>query len=263
MKIAIVCPGARGDIAMQTSVLVYAHELWGDFPYIVWYAAPENFDMLAGKPHIQEVQPWDGSILKPKWADWMYLATSWLAANDRKTRLAIASRQWFGVALDKPWHPCLEWTIAEEDAVARFMASLPQGRVNIMLETRCGSNQSAWDAATTAYVLKECRKRWPGRCNFLMASNLQRTLGDDTFSCAQFTVRNIVPVYNRCHVFIGCSSGISVATCCWRANPAVKRLLYIRDEWASLEGVAWLNREVYSLGWFLKALHDTLDEVTV
>lgn len=260
--IGIICPGAFGDIALATGVLHYRNTLWPN-SRVRWYVSPQYQDM-AFHPGIDEVRLWNGKVDGHEYADCarVYKAAAWLCEATRKLWLIHHYRMVFDMPHNTEWHPCLDWIDGECQRASEFIDTLPKGRVNVMLETQQHSNQSLWDAATTAYVLSQCRKRWPGRVNVLMASYQQRLLGDDTFSCAGFTVRQCCLLYNQCHAFFGCSSGISAATCNWESNRDVKRAMFIRDSWSTFQGVAWgRHREAQTFGAFAEAVDATLDEV--
>jgi len=134
-------------------------------------------------------------------------------------------------------HPCLYFSKDEDEKASIFMASLPF-KYNIMMETKCGSNQSAWDQNTTKDVMATCRVVL-GDCNFIFASNGVDVPQDrGVVNCSEFTIRQCVPVYNRCHLFLGTASAISMATCGWSSNPTVKRIDYTNSPFIASKPIA-------------------------
>jgi len=158
-----------------------------------------------------------------------------------------------GIAAEMPdWYPCIGFSKEEDERAEAFIGSLPHKKT-VMLETKFTSCQSSWDDPCTEKVV-EILWNVLGPCNLVFASPgshlgwgcqkadgcsglkagkcIWSVLGQHPGSvvdCSGFTIRQCVPVYNRCHLFIGVSSGISTATSAWSANVEVPRIQYCRD----------------------------------
>ena len=248
MNIGIFAPGAAGDLLVSTGVLPHRHLLWPKDARIIWFVQGQFADLLKHNHMIDEQREWSGfnnlalrtadnrldqarkrDYEKTSDLDEGYFSVPWLArAADWGIPYRDVPRKVFGASADLVWAPVLEWTDEEDAAAKAFIDGLPAGRRNIMIESHCHSHQSLWNQDTTALVMKRCREQL-GECNFVMAS--KEAAGDfpndrTVFCCAAMTIRQLVPIYNRCHMFFGCASGISVATCCWRASPKVVRCVY-------------------------------------
>jgi hypothetical protein len=93
-----------------------------------------------------------------------------------------------------------------------------------MLETDYNSSQSGWNDELTVETMRICRQEW-GECNFIFASNRDNTrFFDDkgVVSARNFTIRQVALINDYANLFIGVSSGVSVATSAWGLKPTPK-----------------------------------------
>lgn len=137
---------------------------------------------------------------------------------------ANVSKKIFGVLDSYEWHPCLSFTDEEINEVDYFIHGLPQ-RKTVAIESFGGSSQSAMSDIMIRRTLKICRDIL-GECNFIFLSHKylreQEVFPDDilrepdVYTAAHFTVRQCALVVNRCDLLISVSSGISVASSCWK-----------------------------------------------
>jgi hypothetical protein len=265
LKIGIFAPFAYGDMTICTNVLKHKDELWGAGAEVFWYSPEPYSDILKYNPYIKEVrsshgfdwhqirpdmqQTWVDSNLKsfPIVADLdrVYFPCTWDVPNPeyrngiqyvrlhRKT-MAIPDRIPLG-------HPCLFFSDEENLRAENFVQALPTSHKRIMFETINASSQTPWNDAKTRAVCSKCKEILGENCSILFASKpiLNRDvsfgLKCDQLSgvalvngidLSEFTIRQLIPVYNRCHLFIGIASGITAATCAWSANPDVPRIEY-------------------------------------
>lgn len=134
------------------------------------------------------------------------------------------SRKVFGADPTWEWHPYLCFLDEEREAVREFCSRLPHKKT-IMLETSFGSGYSWWDDNLTRETMAICREKL-GKCNFIFACAGNNTKfgdpSDGVVTCNEFTVRQTALVNNYADLFIGISSGISVATSCWGNKPTPK-----------------------------------------
>jgi hypothetical protein len=134
------------------------------------------------------------------------------------------SKRVFGIDPSWAWHPTLYFSEEERQMVKDFCSKLPYSKT-IMMETDCRSSQSTWDDSMTQETMRICREKL-GPCNFIFASaenDISKFLdGHSSVSCSHFTVRQTALVNNYSDLFIGLSSGISVATSCWDNKPTPK-----------------------------------------
>jgi len=122
-------------------------------------------------------------------------------------------------------HPCLFFTPDEDMKAQVFLSALPH-KYTIMLETEYNSGQSFWDASLTSETMKLARSIL-GFCNFVFASPKSHLpFFDDggVVDCCAFTIRQCIPIFNRCNLFIGVGSGISHAMSSWSASESVRRI---------------------------------------
>lgn len=265
MKIGVFAPGAAGDLLVSTALLPYKDKLWPGAD-IIWFAQTQYVDLLSGNPHLAEIREWtgfDNRVLrtehnclnqerKGQYApvsdlDDGYFTTPWLVgAAHWGVPYSRVPKVICGVPDEWPWHPVVEWTPEEESGAEQFARSLGPGRL-VMLETVMKSNQGSWNDSTTSLVMRLCRQK--GDCTFIFASkgDHSRFRGFGRIAeCNNFTLRQLVPIYNRCHAFFGCASGVSVVTCCHKASPKVVRGIYVGCENYGCIGIATgLNLEAY------------------
>lgn len=269
-KVGIIAPGAAGDLLLTTAMLPHKDTLWPDSD-IIWYAKPCHADLLAHNPYVSEVRSFDaigecrdvrqegdefthGTRVDMEKArkvpvladlDVAYFSTPWLVSGVYWGFSYVdLVKHIFGLSTNlRPWHPILEWTPEEEKRADDFVKSLlPQPCV--MLETVCKSGQSRWSPDTTQLVMQKCIAAF-GPCNFLLASREEVAerwsayLSASTVSVLDaWTIRQLVPLFNRCVFFGGCASGITCATTCWRASDKVVRFVYHNHPQFSTNGVA-------------------------
>jgi len=122
-------------------------------------------------------------------------------------------------------HPCLYFSPEEDAKAETFLTSLPH-KHSVMLETAYNSGQSYWDEDLTRQVMHALRSIL-GFVNFVFASpGTHKPFLDDAgvVDCSAFSIRQCIPVFNRCHLFMGTSSGISHAVSSWSANPNTRRI---------------------------------------
>lgn len=247
-KIGIFCPGQIGDMATAMSVLKYRKELWGD-KEIIWYCNYPNADLLRYAP-ISEVRPWPwaGNGLPEGCPDFYpllcdqdnklnyelskqfdltrdlsagYFPAPYMMSPEKRHGIDYpnCSRKVFGIGMDREWHPVLSWSKDEE---IPFPANW--SRKTIMIETFCGSGQSKWDDLMTVKTMEICREAW-GSCHFYFPSHKNTEQFKDFegyISLAKYTPREVATFINRCDLFVGISSGISVVTSAWGLKPVPK-----------------------------------------
>lgn len=251
-RIAIMAPGNYGDVCTAMSVLKYKDVLWPG-KEIWWFCSPEESDCLKYAP--VEIKIWEDfssliinknnkskykelkeSFTNLKEIDREYYPLPWMYEVHEPVRRGVdypnISRKVFGVPANWEWHPMLYFSNEEREMVRDFCLSLPHKKT-IMLETGSRSKQSAWNKSMTAETMRLCREKL-GKCNFIFASKQNNPeFFDDpsngeffdeagVVSCSHFTVRQSALVNNYCDLFIGISSGISVATSCWGNKPTPK-----------------------------------------
>lgn len=251
-KIGIFLPGQNGDLITAMSVLRYRNELWSD-KEIIWYCNMPNADALKYSP-VNEVRPWpwagnglpegtpdfypllcnENNRLNKDLAgqydltkdldDGYFPAPHQLTVEKRNgIEYPNCSRTVFGIDPKAEWHPLLSFSELEVQEAHRFVGSLPYQKT-IMLETTCGSGQSMWDDEMTTNTMKICRQ-FLGDYNFIFMSHSDNSRFFDApgvVSASQFTVRQAAILNNYSHLFIGISSGISVATSAWGMKPVPK-----------------------------------------
>jgi len=248
MKVGIFGTWGNGDIIISTPVLKYKDILWPGAD-IVWITQEDKRDIFRYNPLVSEVRvPKDPNSLpdsiffKPGYTpssfhktpdvndlDKLYFPMLWLHSKMLRLPYGLIHRDIFGYDKSLPVHPCLFFSQEEEEKATKFVSSLPH-KWTIMLETECRSNQTKWNQATTINVMDICRKKF-GQCNFIFASpGSGKDFGvgnPGIVDCSLFTIRQCIPIYNKCHLFLGVSSGVAQATCSWTANPSIPRLEYL------------------------------------
>lgn len=247
-KIGIFLPGQNGDLMTAASVLKYRQELWPG-KEIVWFCNSPNADALRFGP-VSEVRPWlwagnglpegtpdfypllcrDNRLTKlaleyelTKDLEDGYFPAPWMVTDRAGVDYADCAKRVFQVDSSKPWHPYLCFSKEERDHAEAFFNALPR-RKTIMLETFCGSSQSIWDDDITTLTIKTCKEIW-GDCNLIFASHTDNSkfcTEEGIVSASHFTVRQTALINDYCNLFIGISSGISVATSCWGSAPVPK-----------------------------------------
>lgn len=251
-KIGIFAYGAHGDIALCTSVLKYKDILWPGKD-IVWYcnlkheSSPYS-DMLKFNDAISEVRDWpeqdgvqiDFRILKNEIGQLRleqrnnvesikdlhngYFPAPWAMLPDNYFNTINYSnipRIVCGADPSWEWHPYLKFSNEEREMTKEFCSKLPYSKT-IMLETQL---RSAGDARMSEDLIKNimrlCRDKWVN-CNFIFASKLDYShLVDDkgVVSASEFTVRQTALIHNHCDLFLGVTSGITMAASCWGNKP--------------------------------------------
>lgn len=233
-KIGIFLPGQNGDLITAMSVLRYRDILWHE-KEIIWFCNMPNADALRYSC-VSEVRPWlwagnglpegtpdfypllcnENNRLNKELAkqydlaadldDGYFPAPHQLTIQKRhRIDYPNCSKKVFEIDPTYKWNPILSHSKEEIANADKFISELPQKK-NIMIETKCGSGQSIWDIEMTKETMRLC-----GDYNFILASELN-----------QFTVRQVALLINYCDLFIGISSGISVATSAWGLKPVPK-----------------------------------------
>jgi hypothetical protein len=128
------------------------------------------------------------------------------------------------------WHPYLGFSNEEREMAKDFCGSLPHAKT-VMLETAILSAGGHFSDEFVRKIMQQCRDKW-GKCNFIFASKItqQTKVGDysaliddkGVVSASQFTVRQMGLVYDYCDLFLGISSGITVAVSRWGGKPVPK-----------------------------------------
>jgi len=256
-KIGVFLPGQNGDLITATSVL---HHLDLMFPgkQIIWFTNAPNADALRYGP-VSEVRPWPwaGNGLPEGTPDFYpllcntenrlnlgmasrfeltadledgYFPAPWMVAVENRHNVDYpnVSKKVFKVPEGAPWGPCLHFSAKETEDAAEFIASLPPGRKNILLETFAGSGQSILDESMVTGFMNRCNEKW-GQCNFIFASHkflhsypkFPEGFFDlpNIYSCARFTVRQCAQVARHCHLMLSVSSGIACAVSCLTVPP--------------------------------------------
>lgn len=266
MKIACLLPGNNGDVMTAQSVLHYKDELWPGAE-IVWYCSEKESEVLKHAP--VEIRPWedfsnviykqnfdfgltrDKDFPSLKDIDKIYWPAPWMYAADDPNRAGLhyplVSKRVFNVPDHYEWHPELYYSNEEHETVKDFCLSLPHKKT-IMLETGCKSGQSDWDQNMTKKTMDMCRAKL-GKCNFIFASkgdNPQHfndpdnsILIDDkgVVTLGHFSVRVAALANNYSDLFIGISSGLSVATSAWNMK-SVPKIQYTNTYTCSTSALA-------------------------
>lgn len=255
-KIGIFAPGGNGDIMTAMSVLKYKDQLWPN-KEIWWYCSPAESECLKFAP--VEIKIWEDftqliinkdrnnglhtdlrkNFPSLKQLEIGYFPLPWMYQPNEPARAGKdypnISKGIFGVPSEWEWHPQLYFSDEEREMVKDFCLSLPHKKT-IMVETGSRSKQSAWNDGMTQETIHLCRKIL-GPCNFIFASKQDNSpyfedknysnFFDDSgmVSCAHFTIRQAALVNNYSDLFIGISSGLSVATSCW-GNKSTPKLQY-------------------------------------
>jgi hypothetical protein len=246
-KIGIFVHGAHGDIALCTSVLKYKNILWPDKD-IIWYCnmSPDKstyLDMLKFNDAISEVRDWpkedfrtlkdeNGQLILNRRADFDsmkdldngYFPAPWaMLPNNSLNNVHYANipKMVFGVDPSWEWHPYLGFSDEENEAAKEFHARLPHSKT-IMLETQLRSaGNFNLSENVIRNIMASCRSKF-GQCNFIFASIMDHAKFIDDIgvvSCSQFTVRQCALIHNYCNLFIGVTSGITMASSCWGNKP--------------------------------------------
>lgn len=240
-KIGIFLPSGAGDIMTAMSVLIYKDELWKRKD-IVWFCNMPNADVFRFNDVIAEIRPypWEGISVDPYSQlrteenrlnqkrkhefeittdlEDGYFPAPWMIPTEKRGQIEYPniSRQIFGIEDHLTWRPYLCFSEEERTKVTDFIRSFPK-RKNILIETGFNSNQSGWDTDLTERTIKICKEYW-GECNFFFASLNSNAESFGGIPCNDFTVRQTALIHNLCDLFIGVSSGVSVATSCWSSK---------------------------------------------
>lgn len=254
MKIGIFIPGANGDILYSTAVIKYKDDIWGAGCTLVWFCCKEsicllenttdvivrlwdhNYDVdLAGEHSMMDLSKKNmyettsdldiGYFVSPCWLD--------VTVRGGLNHLSECCRYAMGILhRDIVWRPYIELSESNHTNMQRFFDKLPKGRKNIMLETHYKSDQSKWNDNMTTQTLQICAELL-GKCNFLFASNVHvQFTQDNVYTCTELSLKEISALHDHCDLFIGVSSGVSVAISCWRNKP-VPIIQFCADYWAS------------------------------
>ena len=160
--------------------------------------------------------------------DLLYFPAPWANCDRLNEDFVLTSKYVFDYP-EPHIHPCSFFSDQEDKMATRLVSSLPF-KYSIMMETQCGSNQSSWNEGTTTKIMEACRSILGG-CNFIFASPGTHTsfVGPGVVDCSAFTIRQCLPIYNRCQLFLSTASGIAVVTCSWKANPLVRRVEFTNN----------------------------------
>jgi len=194
--------------------------------------------------------------------DLCFFPAPWANCDHLDVHFSLISNFVFNFPANLEIHPCLFFTPEEDQKAEQFIKNLPF-KYSIMMETKYFSGQSNWDDQTTETVINTCRSRL-GDCNFIFASPNTHHLfsGKGVVDCSQFTIRQCIPIFNRCNLFLGVSSGISQAICSWTANPLVKRIELINTLTISTSPIARGHlRTAFSQSQITEHLHAVLLEI--
>lgn len=254
LKVGIFAPHAIGDMAQSTSILKYAKELWPNHK-VVWFIHPPFIDMLKENPYVSEIRPYKDIYLdklrinkteKLNDAEKMnmdgvkditigFFPVPWQNQDMISQGIQYSSIPAKIFNCSKEWHPCLFFSKEEELKAEAFVGSTKNPK--IMLETFYKSGQTPWNQETTKKTLDICRSILPN-CEFIFASPKSH-IGFESFNpkeCGEFTPRQCIPIYNKCDLFIGVSSGISNVTTAWSAKKEI-----VRIEFCGSKGLSTCN----------------------
>lgn len=262
-KIGIFLPTGVGDIMTAMSVLKYKDYLWPQKD-VVWFCNMPNADAVRFNDSISEIRPypWEGISVDPytqlKTHDNRlsqtrkhefditsdledgYFPAPWMVSDRDTSQYANVSKKIFGIPNNFEWHPHLGFSKEEKINANNFILDLPK-RKNILLETKFHSGQSGWDDDLTKKTISICREHW-GECNFIFASLNSNADSFGGISCQEFTVRQMTLINNLCDLFVGVSSGISVATSCWGSSP-IPKIQFCNSIQCSTQAIA--NGEIH------------------
>lgn len=235
-KIGLFCPGKNGDILTVMSVLPHIEKLW-PCKDIIWYC---NLPMAENLKYsnVSEVRPypWEGIEVDP-YTQLMdpetnrlrqdrklefeitadledgYFPAAWMMSVEKRHSIPYTdvSKKIFGVPDDWTWKPMLNFRQAEFSEISSFVEKLPHKKT-ILIENDFQSGQSGWNDHLTERTIKICEEQW-GLCNFIFVSGNDNSkfMDDGIVSASQFTVRQCGMFAFVADLFIGVSSGISVA----------------------------------------------------
>lgn len=255
MKIGIFIPGANGDVLYSMSILKYKKEIFGDDTELIWFVEKKIFYLF--KNNEANVRDWAldypsfimtpelklDQIKKNMFDDtqdlddgyFVYPALIPLEKRGELKHLSECTRYAMGL-LNKSisWRPFFNPLESEKQCINNFVDTLPKNKKNIMLETHYKSSQSTWNENMTIRTIEICTKMF-GECNFLFASGVNTNeikKPENIISCSHFSLREISLLYDYCDLFVGVSSGISVAVSCWH-NKSVPMIQFCSDYWCS------------------------------
>jgi len=246
-KIGIFVHGQHGDIGLCTCVLKYKDILWPG-KEIIWYcnhSADKHtyLDMLKFNDAITEVRDWprvdfreimnaNGQLCLDKRDAFEsmkdlhngYFPAPWAMLPNKifdNVNYSNIPRMVYGADPSWEWHPYLGFSDEERNKAKDFCSSLPHTKT-VMFESQlrsAGNFQLSEDV--TKNIMQLCRNKF-GKCNFIFASKIDyvKYIDDSgVVSCSDFTVRQTALIHNYCDLFIGVSSGITVAVSCWNNKP--------------------------------------------
>jgi len=151
-----------------------------------------------------------------------YFPAPWMMSLEQRHGIDYpnVSRKVFGVGPSWEWHPYLGFSDEERKKAEEFCLGLPHKR-SVMLETSFNYGPRPLDDDLIQETMVMCRNAL-GECNFIFASAGDNSRFIGSVSCSHFTVRQTALINDYCDLFIGISSGISVATSCWDSKPVPK-----------------------------------------
>lgn len=260
-KIGIFAPGKNGDILTCMSVLPHIEKLWPGKD-IIWYC---NMPMAENLKYsnVSEIRPypWEGVEVDP-YTQLMdpetnrlrqdrkhefditvdledgYFPCPWMVLEEKRNNVPYTdvSKILFGVHYNWEWKPYLKFSEEEQNMVAEFVGKLPHKRT-ILIENDFQSGQSGWDDHLTELTIKTCEKYW-GLCNFIFVSGNDNSkfFDDGIVSASKFTVRQCALFNEHADIFIGVSSGVSVAISSYGRSP-IPHIEYCNSIQCSTQGL--------------------------
>jgi hypothetical protein len=251
-KIAIFAPFSAGDMTISTCILRYKNILWPKSE-IVWFSSTSNYDILKFTPEVSEIRvhcthhygpdvrkadrsgelsPNRNKFDDTSDLDLGYYTTPWGNPNLLRDRFDIPYAFFPRVVIGgkmPEWKPCVFFSKEEDDKAKNLIGSLPYKKT-VMLETKSKSGQSLWDDSCTSKTLEILRST-VGNCNFVFASPGSHIgfESNGVVDCSEFTARQCIPIYNRCQLFIGVSSGVGCLTTSWSAVESVPRIEFCHN----------------------------------
>ena len=161
--------------------------------------------------------------------DLCFFPVPWANCDKLDGPFVLAQKAAINYSPEMQIRPFIGLTPEEKERGRMFVSSLPY-ETTVMLETKCGSNQSNWNDRTTSQVMRACRET-RGACNFIFGSpgSQKGFEGKGVVDCSSFTLRQCVAIYNHCDLLASTASGIAVITSAWQASPRPRRIEYTNN----------------------------------
>jgi hypothetical protein len=146
---------------------------------------------------------------------------------------------YFGLGPADDWRPMIFLTPGEVEGVDAFFRDLPAGRPRVMLETGEGYQSPTWTPELTGRIADRLA-RWDPVFLCPSKPRLWRPDGRRFFSLAALGFRQLTEAYNRCRMFVGCSSGPACVTCADRCDARIPRVEHYPETyfWRGTKGNA-------------------------